>query len=246
VKHSGSPDFHYNTEVVVKVNSSSIVSPTGHMLEEDVYFTFTTEYWPLYIEVQYIRLKLGRAVADLFDDTIRRHIFMASVDAVDHAAGCFNLEHPYPAVRRYVRAVSLLGVLDEIGILPALQGGQKKQLGDFSIQYSPQDMAKISALYRRAEEEKKRWLVELRAYRRQGLPQAVIKGSEYPYERQDFFMRTWQYLRDTMQTSANTTTLRRYKSVLSTDHPSLIPSINLLGYYEDERIEGTVFPWWRS
>jgi hypothetical protein len=241
-RDSNSPEFHYNSEIVVRVRSDSIVNATGQMLEEDVYFTFTTEYWPLYTGVQYIRLKLGRAISNLFDDTINRHIHAASVDAVQQAACCFDTEHPYPAVRRYVQACTILSILDEIGLLPALQAGSKR-LGDLDIQYSPQDMAKIIAAYRRAEAEKEKALFELRYYRRQSRPMVVVKGQNYAGERRDFRMRTWQGLRARSQPSANTAELRAYKSRLAFDHPTY--TISYIGWDEDGNLyEGTTWPWW--
>jgi hypothetical protein len=241
-KAPGSQDFHYNSEIVVRVRKDSITNPSGDMLEEDVYFTFTSEYWPLYTGVQYIRLKLGRAISSLFDDTINRHIHAASIDAVQQAGCCFDTEHPYAAVRRYVQACTILSILDEIGLLPALQAGRKK-LGDLDIQYNPQDMAKIVAAYRRAEEEKKKALFELRYYRRQSRPMVVVKGQNYAGERRDFRMRTWQGLRARPQPSANTAELRRYKSRLAFDHPTEM--LNYIGWDEDgERITGTSVQWW--
>lgn len=242
-RHSGSPEFHYNTEVVVRVNSDAIVSPTGHMMAEDVYFSFTTQYFPLYIGVEYIRLMLGRSVSSLFDDTIRRHIHAASIDARDQAGGCFDTEHPYPAIRRYVRALSILNILGELGILPVLQSGRKR-LGDLDIQYSPTDFSKIMEAYKNALEDKKKALFELRAYRRQSVPQVVIKGEEWPNERGDFRMRTWQHLRNSFREMANTKTERRAKSVMGYDHPSVNPEVAWIGWYNDDRLEGFSFPWW--
>jgi hypothetical protein len=246
VKASGAPDFHYNTEVTVRVRADSIVNATGHMLADDVYFTFTTEYFPCYVGVEYIRLQLGRAVADLFDDTIRRHIHAASIDAVDHAAGMFIMEHPYPAVRRYVRSTAILAILDEIGLLPALRGGQTKRLGDFQVQYSPQDLAKVMSAYKRAVKEQEATLKELRAYRRQSRPKYVVKGSENLYERRDFRMRTWQHLRNTRMVASNTYASRRIKSAYGADHPSMFSesAIAWIGIIDEERVEGVSFPWW--
>jgi hypothetical protein len=243
-KSSGQPDFLYNTEVIVKVRSDSIVNATGEALQSDVYFSFTTDYFPLYQGVEYIRLQLGRVVQDLFDDTIRRHIHAASIDAVDQAAGQFNLEHPFPAVRRYVLAKAILGILDEIGLLAALKGGQRKTLGDFTVDYTAQDMAKVSAAYRRADEDLKKSLRELRYYRGQSKPLWVTKGSTNPYEREDFRMRTWQGLRKTGQYAANTMALRDLKSQLSYDHPSTTRVYWIGTADDDERLEGVSFPWW--
>jgi hypothetical protein len=241
-KDPTSPRFHYNSEVVVRVRSDSIVNPTGQMLEDDVYFTFTTEYWPLYTGVQYIRLKLGRTVAALFDDTINRHIHAASIDAIQQAYYSFDMEHPFPAVRRYVQACTILNILDEIGLGPALQQGRKR-LGDLDIQYSPQDLAKIAAAYRRAEEDKKTTLFELRYYRRQSRPMVVIKGQDYWGERRDFRMRTWQGLRASPHPSANTAEQRRFQSRLANDHPTY--AINYIGWDEKgEVFEGMTVPWW--
>lgn len=241
-KDPSSPDFHYNTEVVVKVRASSVVGSDGRMLPDDLYFTFTTQYWPLYAGVQYIRLKLGSIIASLFDDTINRHIHSNSIEAV-HQAGCsFDTEHPYPAVRRYVQACTILDILDEMGLGSSMMSG-KKRLGDLEIQYSPQDLAKINAAYRRAEETKKATLIELRAYRRQSLPSYVIKGSDWAGERSDFRMRTWQGLRARSQPSANTTEIRRYQSRLAGDHPTY--SVSYIGWDESgEMYEGTTWPWW--
>lgn len=241
-KDVNSPDFHYNSEIVVRVRSDSITNASGEMLEEDVYFTFTSQYWPAYTGVQYIRLKLGRSVSHLFDDTIMRHIHACSIDAVQQAGCAFTTENPYPAVRRYVQACTILSILDEIGLLPALQSGRKK-LGDLDIEYSPQDLSKIVAAYRRAEEDKKKALFELRYYRRQSRPMVVVKGQDYAGERKDFRMRTWQGLRSRSQPSANTSELRRYKSRLAYDHPTYL--ISYIGWNEDgDLYQGATYPWW--
>lgn len=242
VKASGSPDFHFNTEVICRVRADSVVDGTGQMLTEDVYFTFTTEYWPLYVGVEYIRLQLGRAISSMYDDTIRRHIHAASIDAVEQSLGCFNMEYPYPAVRRYVRALTILNILDELGLLATLKAGQRKQLGDFTVQYNAADLAKLMSAYKRAQKDHDNTLYELRYYRGQRSPAFVVRGEASVSERGDFRMRTWQGLRGRSAPEANTTELRRLKSVLSTDHPT----IQLIGYQADaDDISGNyVYPWW--
>lgn len=241
-RHPGSPPFHYNTEVVVHVVASSLMGPSGEVMADDVYFTFTTEYFPMYVGVDYIRLKLGRVLSDMYDDTIRRHILAASIDAVDQAAGHFDVEHPYPAVRRYVRACALLSILDELGLLPALQSGQKT-LGDFSVRYDPRDFKKIMAAYTNAVAERDAALLELRAYRRQGLPRVIVRGQDYPYERLDFRLRTWQHLVGGV--NANTTELRSTKAQLATDHPKMGQPINWIGNTTaGDKGQGIAFPWW--
>jgi hypothetical protein len=249
-KHPDSPDFHYNTEVIVRVRADSVVNGTGQMLEEDVYFTFTTEFFPLYVGVEHIRLQMGRAIANMYDDTIRRHIHAASIDAIEQAAGCFLLEYPYPAVRRYVRSKTILDILDEMGLLAALQAGQRKSLGDFTVQYSPADLAKLVSAYKRAQKDYDKALFELRYYRQQRAPVWVVKGRTSIYERKDFRMRTWQHLRERSHGAANTTDLRRSKSYLATDHPTLLGTypVRVVGYLDDAEglTEGFVFPWWGS
>jgi hypothetical protein len=243
VKYSGSPDFHYNTEVIVLVRKDAIVSATGQFLEEDVMFTFTTEYWPLYIGVEYIRLKLGSLICDWFDDTIRRHIHEASIDAVQQAGCAFDPEQPYPAVRRYVRAKVICDILGELSALQGLQGGSKR-LGDLEIRNYPTELAKVSAMYQNCQKEQDKALVELRAYRRQSVPTWVVKGSTNPNERRDYRMRTWQGLRFSRRIGANLQGDRQVKSVLAFDHPSRPRDVMFLGYREDERLEGHAFPWW--
>lgn len=242
-RDTNGPAFHYNSEVVVRVRADSLVSPTGHMLEEDVYFFFTTEYFPMYTGVNFIRLKLGRTVSDLYDDTIRRHILAASIDAVDQAAGKFDVEHPYPAVRRYVSASVILAILDEMGVLTALNAGSKS-LGDLRIEYSPNDLSKLASIARRAENDKEKALFELRAYRRQSIPQYVVRGIDNPFEREDYFMRTWQHLRNTGQSYANSEDIRRAKSELAKDHPSIGTSVTYVGRVSEQQVQGITFPWW--
>jgi hypothetical protein len=249
-KHQDSPDFYYNTEVIVRVRADSIVNGTGQMLEEDVYFTFTTEYFPLYVGVEHIRLQMGRAIAAMYDDTIRRQIHAASIDAVEQAAGCFSLERPYPAVRRYVRSKTILDILDELGLLAVLKAGQRKQLGDFTVQYTPADLAKLLSAYKRAQKDYDKALFELRYYRGQRSPTWVVKGQTSIFERRDFRMRGWQHLRERALGEANTTDLRRSKSYLAADHPTLLGTypVRVVGYLNDAEglTEGFVYPWWGS
>jgi len=238
VKGSGSPDFHFNTEVVVRVRSDSIVSPTGHVLAEDVYVAFTTEYWPLYVGVEHIRLKLGPVLADMFDDTIRRHIHSASIDACEQALLNFPLESPYPAVRRYVRAKTILDILDDLGLGPLLQGGGSKKLGDLQINLKAEDLSKIAGAYKTALGDLDAGLKELRAYRRQSVPIWVVRGSTDPTERSDWLMRTWQNVR--FGESTNTKWHRQAKENRSFDHPP----VSIIGYTDSGYVDGFVAPWW--
>jgi len=231
--------FPYNAEVVVRVHSDRIVNASGYQLSDDVYFSFTTEYWPCYGNPTVLRLAIGPLIRDMYDDTLYRILTKNSIRAIleadDNISTDDDRDRPYPAVERFVLAQSIIDVIDELRLLADIQAGQKKQLGDFTVQYQASNPALIA---KRAEavKDRDRALRELRRYRGNLGPRSVVKSEDYSGERTDYRMRTWDSLVASSLPVANTADDRSGKRDLRTDHAKLSPRARRVMVSPDEQI----------
>ena len=217
-------EFPYNAEIMVQVHADRIINGDGEQMDEDRYFFFTTEYWPVYATPVVLRIALGGAISSVYDDTLYRIIFQNSIDAVLHSGdnlGPSNTrDHVWGNVERYVKAASIIDVIAHLRFLAELQAGQKKQLGDFVVQYTATDPS-LSVILRKAEADKARALRELRRYRGYGGPRARVKASNSMTSRADFRTRTWDSMVASALPSANMQQDRAAKSDMRTDHQQL-------------------------
>lgn len=195
-----SDPWMYNSEIhFVFDDSMTLVSNAGvtGSLSAEIETIFTTEYFPKFLDARFLRLELGRAVVNVLDDTLNRIIHKNSIDAWEQAAGHFDIDAPYPAVRRYVKAASIMDVIDAVSLAQGMiLGGESKQLGDWKHDRNMggknvADM--MHPIYQKAQKEKERWLLELRAYRNQTRPRVAEKGRYAHSTPYDERRRTWDH-----------------------------------------------------
>lgn len=123
-----------NTEYRIKVDPGLRPFVSGEYLPLQTGFEsfFTSEYNPLYLSVQAIRLDIGPFISDIPDDTINRMIYKNSYWAF--SAHPTTLEEPVPwYVYEYVRCSTELDLLKSQYTRVALQSGTSIKLGDFSV-----------------------------------------------------------------------------------------------------------------
>lgn len=190
----GEPCFMYNQEVhfIVKADTTGAYNATTGYVETDSEVVFSTKYFPKFIDQRLLRIEIGSLVSSLLDDTMNRIIHKNSIDAWEQAAGNFDIDSPYPAVKRYVKFASMIDVLDAISLAASggLIGDERKRLGDFEYSRSGGKQT-MHPKYEMAVKEKAKALKELRAYRGQSRAQYAVKGSANPSTRLDEMQRTW-------------------------------------------------------
>jgi len=214
-------EWPYNAEVTICVHSDYIVNASGHQLEEDTYFTFTTEYWPKYATPTVLRIELGPTISQLYDDTLYRIILKNSIRTLlESNDKCYitNRDRPYPNTEKFVKSQSIIDVINQLRLLADIQSGQRKQLGDFTVQFNASDPLLISKL-KEATKDRDRSLRELRRYRGGG-PLSAVVAETHGQERQDYRMRTWD-ASVAGSRPANCAEERAAKANLRTDHKQL-------------------------
>jgi hypothetical protein len=128
--------FPYNAEVIVTLDST-LTGISGRTLGEDVKFCFTTEFFPMFSGSNTIRLDVGSVIDDIYDDTLNRIVLKRSIEGWELLAGRnFSLVRPSMLAIEYARYGSILDVLEVIGVKADIQRGVRKQLGDFSVDYT--------------------------------------------------------------------------------------------------------------
>lgn len=224
------PCFNLNEEVMFTFLQGLLAASGQGQLEADVTVVYTTTFFPLFAGVRYLRLELGPVGKAFQDDTISRVIHKNSIEAWEEAGRRFDVNAPFPVVRRYTVNKTLLDLIDMFALERQAVGSQSKRLGDFSIQDDPRVLNK----YKNAQEEVKRALRELRYFRGQGRPGWVIKGAAGYNTRCDLFERTWDNLgwwSGHQIPIANHEIHRHSKEHLSGDHlhPGCAPTRLILG-----------------
>lgn len=214
--------FPYNAQITVQIHADRIANADGYMMEEDVYFSFTTQFWPVYGNPTVLRIELGPTISQLYDDTLYRIMFKNSIRAIleaDDAAGTTR-DKPYPNTERFVKAQSVIDVIDQIKLLADIQSGQSKSLGDFRVEYRGVN-AEMITKRKEAAKERDKALRELRYYRGQSRPRTVVQGIDRYDTPNDFGLRTWDSLVAPSIPIANTSADRAERAQLRTDHMPL-------------------------
>jgi hypothetical protein len=236
---SSSYVWPYNAEITVQVHADRVVNTSGWQMSEDLWFIFTTEYWPVYATPMVIRIELGATVSQLYDDTIYRIIYKNSIAALLHSGDNLgpsaSRDYVWGNVERYVKAQTIIDVIAHLRLLADMQAGQKKQLGDFTVQYTANDPSFILKV-KEATADRDRALRELRRYRGLGGPRTYVKAGSYADERQDFRMRSWDSVVASSVPTANTLADRGAKRDLRTDHDQLSARARRLVVSEDQEI----------
>lgn len=220
--------FPYNAQITVQVDADCIVNGDDEYLEDDVYFFFTTTYWPVYGSPMVLRIEVGPSIKTMYDDTLYRILFKNTLRALwessDNAGLDDTRNRPYPNTERFVKAQSIIDVIDMLRLLADMQSGQTKTLGDFTVKYNATDPSLVSKR-KEAEKERNKALRELRFYRGNLGPRSVVKSGDYDGERADYNMRTWDSLIPSSRPMGNTADDRAMFAALRTDHA------NALGNY---------------
>lgn len=187
---TGEPEFNHNTQVIFKINQD-LKDVNGHSLVSDAVVSMTTEFFPKYQTVQIMRSICGPMIADQYDDAINRILHRVSLDAFEIAGYKFDPYSPYPAVKRYVRYASILELADLLNARQSIYAGQRKTLGDLTIEY-PNSLPDVDVgLVGRSRKKLERLERELRYYRGQGRPEFITKGISAGDRRTDRRSRRW-------------------------------------------------------
>lgn len=202
----GEPDFNYNTEILFTI-SQEVQDTNGHTLEADVNIVMTTEYFPKFMSSRIMRVEAGPMLSDQFDDTLNRMLHKNSLEAYEEAGYGFNIRRPYPAVRRWVKAKSMIDMFNMISSRAQALAGQMKELGDLRIQYTMPRPEVGVPIKQRAERELIGLTQELRAYRRQNIPLVAIKGEFAGDLNEARRARTWDIEYESGGTFYNMTSL---------------------------------------
>jgi hypothetical protein len=163
-----SGDWPYNAEVVVTL-SPDVEGESGNKLGSEVVILFTTTLWPMYIGSQYLRLELGPALKELYDDTLNRIALKRSIEGWELAGREFSLKNPPYAAREFAKCGAILDVIETLVMRADLQRGMSKKLGDFEVNYGNRGLSKDSLKYgsaleclTKAEAKLRRWVLSLR------------------------------------------------------------------------------------
>lgn len=182
--------FLFNTEVRVKV-TTGVQGTDGSTLAANAFYVFTTEYLPMYSSLELIQMKMGPLVSTLTDDTICRILHKYSLDAWEDMNRSISLKRPVDQmVTNWVTCKTIIDILNVLMAESDLRAGQKKTLGDLTIQHSPTD-PKLNALYNSALQ----CIEDNPIFDTDSmLAKVAVKGRAAPGERGDHRMRTWDYL----------------------------------------------------
>jgi hypothetical protein len=190
-------NFLHNTEVSVKI-TTEVATPGGATLNEQIEYFFTTEYCPLYIGPDLLRIELG-GLSTLNDDTLCRIIHKNSIEAWELSNRGIPLKNPPFRIRQWVKCKSILDILGVLVLARDLREGQTKTLGDLTIRQQPSDPT-LGAKYSQAE----KCIDDLALFDDEDqLATVAVKGSASGVERHDFRMRTWDYLLLQAEPAAN-------------------------------------------
>lgn len=224
---SNEPEFMYNQEihVVLKPGLTGVYGATTGVVYDETEVVFTTSYYPKFIDQRLLRIELGSSVASLHDDTLNRIIHKNSIEAWELAAGNFNIDEPYPAVKRYVKVTSMLDVMDATSLTEGvIRDGSRKTLGDFTlVRGGGKVMDGLHPKYQKLMKDKQALERELRSYRGQYSIRTAIKGINTSEFNMDVRHRTWDNWQlwtyeGLIQAAANTTSERATKLSRSHDH----------------------------
>jgi len=206
-------DFLANTELRVTVTTLVRGKDGTSLLEEEIY-VYTTDYCPLYVSVDVMRLELGPAISVVTDDTICRLVHRRSIEAWELSNRSIPLKNPNYRIRQWVTCKVMLDLLGVLMLQRDLIAGQSKTLGDLSISQRPSDPM-LGGKWSQAQ----KCLEELGLFASSDTLAAVaVKGAASPTARQDFRLRTWDHLLFRAEPAANLGGERYEKGRLSLAH----------------------------
>lgn len=145
-KGVGAVDWPFNAEIVVTL-AADIEGTSGNTLGSDITVLFTTTMFPLFVGSNYIRLEIGPAVKELFNDTINRTALKRSIESWELTRRSFDLDTPPYAAREYAKCGAILDILDSLTLKADMNSGVAKRLGDWMIDYGRRGGIKDTGKY---------------------------------------------------------------------------------------------------
>lgn len=207
-----------NVDISKLLKSTEGASGNHVFLKNKVDIDFTTVFFPLYADVEEIRLELAELNITATDEIISRMILVNSIGSWNISCKGFELCNPPEAAIAYARDKTVLDIFDMSQTKGILNPGISKSLGDFSISY------KGNARYRTPKEKELEdsikseisWLK--RTYCNKKSNTWAIKGRTSPLTQESFRTRTWRRKGLYCPNRANTKTERRNKLPGSNDY----------------------------
>lgn len=147
--------LEFNELIVVDIFSGVKSSDGKKSLDEDMMFSFSTEYNPFYCSVEMLRMEMGSWVDLVPDDTMALGIHWASLEADSITSrGAVSDEYYYARTRfvMYDTAVKLFSM----PVNPS-RSGKSKQLGDLLIEEGSGVDYNLKNLIDELKEERDEW-----------------------------------------------------------------------------------------
>jgi len=206
-----------NVTISRKLQSTAGDSGNQVFLKETSHIDFTTVLFPLYVDVEEIRLELAELSVTATDEIINRLVLVNSIAAWNTACQGFEFCNPPGAAIGYAKAKTALDIFDMSQTRGIMNPGISKSLGDFSISY------KGNARYRTPKEDElaqdvkdaASWLK--RTYCTKRASSTAVKGRTAATTQGDFRRRTWRKTGWTPN-RANTKSERQYRLPGSGDY----------------------------
>jgi hypothetical protein len=126
-------DLLYGTEVVVTVDPTfPSVDNTATLGKEEI-LAFTSQFHPLFVSAQMVRMELGAAVTHISNDMMNRLIMKNSIEYWEFTGRTFDMCCPTQWARMYVQCKTVMDLLDVVTITNQINQGMTKTLGDFTV-----------------------------------------------------------------------------------------------------------------
>lgn len=212
-----STDLDFNQLIVVEVDSGIEDATNELSLEENLVFSFSTEYNPFYCSVEMLRMEMGEWASLVPDDTMALAIHWSSLEADSiTSSGSVNEEYFYARTRFVMYDASIK--LFSMPFGAEGKSGQSKQLGDLIIENGNVLDYSIKDLIQELKEERDEWWRVVNARGSivlgQGLgPSSATKGGKNGIKRSREWHDPWSeyYLQPTQNSQYKRKGQKRYK-----------------------------------
>ena len=206
-----------NNAITISV-SGSVLAADGQTLGNEYRFMYSTPYFPYYTWVSKIRAVIGSFIREIPDDTIARNIYINSLEAYNIANTIYSqylwdISSPTFAAQQWVFCKTQYDLLYSKLLDMASNGpGQKKNLGDFTIEESTEMPEGIKGALNKALECSNAYLKLLLGKFRRAKAKMVVKGVTSPATPPIRGVRTWSLETGRDVIGSNKTLERRIKS----------------------------------
>lgn len=146
----------FNSLVVIKLHKE-IADTDGNTLEDDVYFSFSTEYNPYYASVEMLRMEMGSWASLIPDDTIALAIHWSSLEANNITGVRPSSERYFFARSRFVMFDAAIKLFSMPMGISSPGSGKQKQLGDLLIENGDSLDFEIKDLLDELKAERDEW-----------------------------------------------------------------------------------------